>query len=147
MELPRNGTDRKIEELSERTCPSTTLSITDPTWRTNLGANPALRVEKRAELHSLCSGTNSFWYFICRRGKELSRLTARRTLRSEISVRPQCVICVLLPVCRKSVGHDTVNSAKVKQSHNTYDDAGGRECIAPTHSRGVSGQRHAPATL
>jgi hypothetical protein len=58
-----------------------------------------------------------------------------------------------LPFKTKWLSHKVDKGKKGKAvPQHTYGDAGGRGCIAPTHSRprhsmGVSGQRHAPAAL
>jgi hypothetical protein len=44
MVLQRNDSDKVKPKNSEKTCPSATLSTTNPTW-TDQGANPGLRSE------------------------------------------------------------------------------------------------------
>jgi hypothetical protein len=64
--FPSNGApvewnwQRKTEELGEKTCPSATLSTTNPTW-TNPGSNPGLRGGRPAA-NRLSHGTALGWW-------------------------------------------------------------------------------------
>jgi hypothetical protein len=63
MEHQWNEINRVKPTTRRKTCPSATLSTTNPTW-TDLGSNPSLRSERPAT-NRLSLGTANCWLGIC----------------------------------------------------------------------------------